>query len=218
MTLAAERGARATAVRRLRRIVSCRVSRRPWPTATYPEHLPKPLDSAPRPGSRRRPGLCLLFRVVRASGRPTVSGAGHGPRLIEASGARRRAAAAARRPAAARGRTRAAPRNNQGARSRRGSLLVVLTSCLLVRSEVRSGAQSGALARRTACWCRRGCSLLTLTSRAASRPARCTGSRFAGRSTRLPAFGCGALNAEPRTADRLRCDFPSNLYKLYNAG
>ena len=185
-TLAAERGARATFVPLLLHYVSYLVARRRWPTATCPEHQLTPSDSAPRPGSRRRPGPFPL--IVDASGRRSAAEGARGPRLIEASGARRRAAAAARRPAAAPGRSPAGPRNNQGARSRRGSLLVVLTSCLLVRSEVRSGARSGALARRTACWCRRGCSLLTLTSRAASRPARCTGSRFAGQEHKAPCF------------------------------
>ena len=133
--LATERGARATFVPRLPRIVSYLVSRRPWPTATSLERLQEPSDSVLRPASRRR--AVRSFRGSRAGGRPTVAAAARAPRSRSASGARRRAAAAARRPAAARARSPAAPRSSRVGRSRRGSRGAGLTSWLLLLDRPR---------------------------------------------------------------------------------
>ena len=133
--LATSRGARATFVPPLRRTVSCRVSRRPWPTATSLKRLPKLSSFVLRPASKKM--ASNSFRGSRAGGRPTVAAAARGPRLIEASGARRLSAAAARRPAGAPGRSPAARRSSLGARIHKDSRGAVLTSWPLLLDRPR---------------------------------------------------------------------------------
>ena len=201
---AAERGARATAVPLLLHFFWYLIARRPWPTATSLERLQELSSFVLHLASRRRPVPCPLFRVVRASGRPTVSAAARGPRLIEASGARRRAAAAARRPAAAPIHNPAAPRSNQAARIHKDSRAAALTSSSLLLDRPRDVlrlllARPGLRGRRLTPRAALGLDLLREGAQGS------------------PCFGCGVLRELRAGSAALRVSF-ARIYLCALAG